>query len=570
MSETITVDHMGPKITIEALNNLYGANLAVISEARYAKQVKRFLDGFAVTIVLTSDGLLVSYPEYKKGVPSEVKAMKGYPAGLKLFVANNQTNKHIQAIVNYCEKQELHEVPSFISDFGPFSWKLKQKLSSFLLEICAATQNEKAKLQGAFSNLRLTHEHTLRRLDKLERVTTGLGYDGFSMIYEAPYGKRTIGPDATDADTEGLVQHLPADIASLYAIELYIANIPTEKCELEYTIRRIADGLVACSFTVSSSDMVMGWNLFELPYVSDDLVGEANLEIKWKATGSQNILFALSDQKASRFGLQMTADPMGDIRDTLALRLWQGNTICAAVNYVPRDDLKDEDRGAPVQLSPIEDGSSSPAMNRRTMQVYKFAELAPRVEFVHGEEKHKQIFYDLDFWPLMLNEDLGYIQTHPLIGELSGAVLYGAAPEGSRNIRAQVRTAHAGAPKLLYILARLPASKSRNDTLDVEAVKRALQGAADVDKTCRANGFDEETGIVWSSLGLLADTPGVISLKIDETIDGTGDLLFATMPIDNDVSCGWCRWYSLYVDTNIKNPVPAKSVDHSADMASIV
>jgi len=407
-----------PKITVEALDELYSTNFAVIAEASYAERIYKALSGCASVLVLTQEGILTTRSEAKKAVFSSLRVMHGYPVGLKLIVSKNRNNKYMNNIFDYCLKQDLLEEPEYISGFGLWNWKLERKLLSFISQNYSCLFREKAELQQTFAMLRLEYEHTLRKLDKAERVTSGLAYKGFSMIYEVSYGDQSIGPGG-DMSLHKLEQHLPADIASLYALELYVVNIPENNIELKFTVRRIADGMDVCSFVISTSDLVLGWNLFELPYVSDDLVGEAILELNWEKTNSKSILFALSDKKAVRFGLQTDEKQADSLQDTLALRLWQGNTVKKANETLPvsisNENYYSSDEIEPVLLNANLNMLKAPFSNGYKMQAYKFLELAPRIEFLHGEEKHKRIFYDLDFWPLMLNEDLGYMQTHPLM-----------------------------------------------------------------------------------------------------------------------------------------------------------
>jgi hypothetical protein len=571
MSERHDKKTMSPKITQKALSGLYGSDFAVIVEARFAKRVKRALNGLANVVVINKNGLLVTYPEYRKSNPSKVVTMQGYPVGLKLIVSDNRNNKYIKYISDYCNRQSLHKAPEHLDGFGLFSWNLKRKLLDFVTTSYAESNEEKSNLRHTLATLRLDYERSLHKLDKAERITEGLGYNGYTLAYEVPVGVQKIGPQG-DLKTVDLYHHLPTDIANLFAIEVYIADIADNTNDrLEITIRRVADNLIASQFEVASSDLAVGWNLFELTYVSDDLVGEAALEIKWLSGDTSDIQLALSDEKAVRFGLNGdNGDGINTIKDTLALRLWQGNTMLATKDIaVPLNSAKvvrEGQEGAEGEAG-LKLGFANPETStvKNTMQAYKFPELASRIDFLHGDEKHKQMFYELDFWPLMLSEDLGYMQTHPLIDELSGAIMHAGAPEGTRSVRAKVRTAHNAAPDLLYILARIPTALSG----DVETIKAVLANTHDTDKTGRASGFNHKTGILWSSLALPADCVGILNLDIPDGTEGAGDLLFATKPISNDVSWGWCRWYSLYVDAEFKRPAKIYAQKQPADNTQV-
>ncbi|UTW56264.1 DUF6212 domain-containing protein [Kordiimonas sp. SCSIO 12610] len=548
-------EHSTPSITQAAFQSLYGSDFAVITEARFAKQVNGSPLRFADIIVLNSDGLLVSYDEFNGAQFSPIKSMVGSPVGLRVFVSENRNKAQIKTISDYCHGQDLLGPPYHVDKLGLFGRKLERKLLKCFVKFYREIKCDNTEARHALATLRLDYEKSQRKLDKAVRLAEGLGYSGYSLAYEVPVGKRTIGPDA-DLNVGCVSQHLPVDLAGLYGVELYVVN-PKDVGRLEITVLRTADSLFASHFIVDGKDLIHGWNLFELDYVRDDLVGEARLEIHWHDCDDKTNLLALSDKKATRFGINSKASDL-DVTDTLSLRLWQGltqasnGTETAKVSDVPQ-----------LQLASIEAPVQHTTTAKNTMQVYKFPEVASRIGFVHGEEKHQKLFYDLDFWPLMLSEDLGYMQTHPLTDELSGAIMYSGVPESAKTIRAKVRTAHEAAPELLYILARVPSELSS----DIGLIKEVLAHAGNVDNAGMAKGYHEASGIVWSSLMLPADKPGLLQLDFDEKTKGAGDLLFATMPKDGDVSWGWCRWYSLYVDAEIQSPTPSKMADAADDEA---
>lgn len=564
MSKQSIVECKKPTLTQEAMKELYSSDFIVITEVKLAKRVKRSLQGLADTLVLNTDGLLITYSEYKKDRLSDVVQMRGAPTGLRLFVSHNKFNRHISAIADYCIQQGLHEKPLFLNGLGLFGWKLRRELLQFVIESYSLSNLEKATLRNSLTALRLSNERNTRNLSKLRRVIEGLNYNGYSLMYETPVGSHAVGPGG-NLDVSALSQHLPCDVSSLFAFEVYVKMLPDiDSGNVEFMIQRISDGLVVSEFEVLAKNLKLGWNLFELEHLGDDIFGEVNLNIRWGDNSAENIQFALSDRKANGFGLDINNSEL--LKDTLALKLWQGSGI--TVKERPEDNHNIEDsvlknNSEHVSLARIKE--QIPADLRNTMQAYKFPELTSRIKFLHGDEKHRSLFNTLDFWPLMLSDDFGYMQTHPLVEELSGAIMYAGASEGTKRVRAKIRTANAAAPDLFYILARIPVEISD----DIEAIKAALVDIKNIDKTGRAEGIDATTGIIWSSLLLPADTAGVISLNISEDVQGTGNLLFATMPQDKNISWGWCRWYSLYIDSTIQKVTNVITFEKTVDRTSV-
>ena len=562
MSAVRGAENTTPLVTQAALAELYGCEFAVISELKYAKKVKQLLDGFAKVFVIHADGNIITYTEFEKAELSPVKGMHGFPTGLKLFVSSDRHQGHIKSISDYCDRQDLLERPIHVDKLGFFAHKLERKLLEVLLQFQIDNRDTCSKAIQSLALLRLEHERTLRKLDKAERITDGLGYLGYSLVYGVPVGAKKIGPGG-DIDVSSLSQHLPTDLACLAAFEVFIENVPAQsEGTLEIIIRRSADGLIVSTHSIATKELVQGWNLFEVEYVSDDLVGEAALDIRWLDDKATSVLFALSDTKADRFGLKSETPSDTVINDTMALRIWQGNTLCKKEKSVASENA--ENIGAVETVLPAVELTNG-VISRNTMQVYNFPEVTPRISFLHGEEAHKKIFYNLDYWPLMISEDDGYMQTHPLNDTLSGAIMFAGAPEGTKSVRARIRTAHAGAPELLYILARIPSDLSSSP----KTIERALALVKELDQMGQASGVDEATGIIWSSLCLPADTASILKLdigsKVDSPTSGSGDLLFATMPLHDGIAWAWCRWYSLYVETDLSpqaiHPASAKMVE---------
>jgi hypothetical protein len=179
------------------------------------------------------------------------------------------------------------------------------------------------------------------------------------------------------------------------------------------------------------------------------------------------------------------------------------------------------------------------AEGRWMVRAMRLPELSGQVGFIEGPEKLDALSASLGFSPMLLEENGGYLQTHPLKDRISAAVVPMLAGAGTRKLVATATTAHPAAPDFVYVLAVRPHDK---ESAKVAMDKVAETAAAAVLQTGE---LQETEGVVWVARRLAATETARLELEFETPLDGAHDVIFATLTIDGQNSYGWCRWTSL-------------------------
>jgi hypothetical protein len=176
---------------------------------------------------------------------------------------------------------------------------------------------------------------------------------------------------------------------------------------------------------------------------------------------------------------------------------------------------------------------------RWMVRAMRLPELSGLVGFIEGPEKLEALSIGLGFSPMLLEENGGYLQTHPLKDRISAAVVPMLAGAGTRKLVATATTAHPAAPDFIYILAVRPH--------DEHGGKAAMDRVADIAiEAEQQTGEQQNTdGVTWAARRLAATETSRLELEFDEPLDGAHDVIFATLTVDGQNSYGWCRWTSL-------------------------
>ncbi len=193
-----------------------------------------------------------------------------------------------------------------------------------------------------------------------------------------------------------------------------------------------------------------------------------------------------------------------------------------------------------VQLDDIPTGSDqgSPLL----MRTQKFPELAGRIEFISGTAKLHELGRELGFLPLLISEETGSLQTHPLRDHVSAAIFEGGVPTGSLRVASAVETAHDSAPAFLYVIAVLDPSIKEKE----RAVRNMMQRIKP-DDSRTWQGINGKKTLQWQAKVLYARQAAMLELELAETATKAHDVVFAVKPVVDSVSYGWCRWYSYNV-----------------------
>ncbi|MFC4347217.1 DUF6212 domain-containing protein [Kordiimonas lipolytica] len=186
-------------------------------------------------------------------------------------------------------------------------------------------------------------------------------------------------------------------------------------------------------------------------------------------------------------------------------------------------------------------GGGSTALRLRSL---KFPALAGRIEFVSGAKKLDELTKSLGFSPLLVSEETGSLQTHPLQDQLSAAMLEGGVPTTAIRVASEVETAHDAAPAFLYVLAVVSPSVSEK----ARAIRNVMS-RIDAQDPSTWQGVNSRKTVQWQAMVLYARQAATIEIELALELDAPGDVVFAVKPAGESVSYGWCRWYSLNITT---------------------
>ena len=178
------------------------------------------------------------------------------------------------------------------------------------------------------------------------------------------------------------------------------------------------------------------------------------------------------------------------------------------------------------------------------MRSLKFPEFADQLEFLAGTSKLQELSSKLGFSPMIIAEDNGSLQTHPLLEGVSAVVYRDAVLPGVTRVACEVETAHDRAPDFRYVMALLPAKITDKNDVFVDFLDRALPT-----DTKMAQGMDDVSGLIYSTKLLSALEVSTISIDFDQPLSDTHDLIVAVLPTQENISYGWCRWMSLSISS---------------------
>lgn len=178
------------------------------------------------------------------------------------------------------------------------------------------------------------------------------------------------------------------------------------------------------------------------------------------------------------------------------------------------------------------------------MRSFHFPDLAGRIEFVAGKAKLDELSKGLGFSPMLINEETGSLQTHPLKDQMSAAVLAAGVPSGTLRVASEIETAHDAAPAFMYMMAVVsPEVKER------ERVVRNMLSRIDPQTPKTWQGINSRKTVQWAAKSLFARRSDRIEIELALPLDEPADIVFAVKPVGESVAYGWCQWYSLNITT---------------------
>ncbi|UTW60048.1 hypothetical protein KFE96_06990 [Kordiimonas sp. SCSIO 12603] len=237
----------------------------------------------------------------------------------------------------------------------------------------------------------------------------------------------------------------------------------------------------------------------------------------------QFFILPVTDCLVGKTDLVFAAKPLGVGKNPGVLQ-WKSLEI-EAVHTLSADNIR-----------PIPEEQRLIGENRKTqVRVSRFSELVGRVEYYAGQTKKQQLADKHGFSPLMVNDGTGAMQTHPLADALSASIMAGGAVVGARQVMAEIGTGHEAAPSFTYILMVIPTDLDNRQEIIEEIAEKVALGMLD--------SRDEESGVFWSSQTVPAMFRSTLTVEFDRPRTEAGDVVFAVLPINGDITCGWCNWY---------------------------
>lgn len=202
---------------------------------------------------------------------------------------------------------------------------------------------------------------------------------------------------------------------------------------------------------------------------------------------------------------------------------------------------------APGRVRAAGHAQQLPSVSQR-MRSVKFPEVGERLEFLAGTARLHKLTADLGFSPMIVAEDNGSLQTHPLLEDISAALYRAGATAGTTRVACDVETAHERSPEFQYVLALMPSKTTEKYKYFKEFLAQLPTSGA---RSYR--GFDEKTGVHYCVRQLAALEVASLAIDLDEPLGGDYDIIAAALPVHNIVSYGWCRWMSLSISSTVEN-----------------
>lgn len=195
------------------------------------------------------------------------------------------------------------------------------------------------------------------------------------------------------------------------------------------------------------------------------------------------------------------------------------------------------------------------ALNRVYLTHIKYTDLVSRLEFISGHDVLSQVTSANGFRPLLLDDVGHYMQTHPLENALSGAFVSDIIPSSACRVTSRVKTAHASAGDMLYVMACLD-----SDCHDLEKrapllVKYLTENLSDWNNH-EADLLSQGGKLIKGEFGkaqvaairVKAMQQNRLSLDVQHFQEPL-HMVWTVLPLEGSAAFGWCRWQNLQIET---------------------
>lgn len=360
--------------------------------------------------------------------------------------------------------------------------------------------------------------------------------------YSRPFGAAAAKPESITVHNESVQTHLQTGVTGLS----FVSFVPGSATAIEVSFETAHPEAPPCMYLVAMG--VSGIEvttldieeIFEKVQKSGQLSGvDKDKGIIWQAV-------VVSPKKDMHLRLDVPEALRSDTPSSLVLAV-KSTTGKQHYGWCRWNDLS-------VFLPPVMElagqlpATFKPVYNQhRRIRSIKFPEVGEQLQFLAGTKALHDLTDSIGFSPMIVGEDNGSLQTHPLLEEVSAALYRGGAPAGTLRVGCDVETAHERAPDFRYVLALIPSDcedkyKKFKDFVVNDLPKGSLG----------SRGFVETQGIHYCSRQLKALESSVLSINFDMPLETGFDIIVAALPVQDAVSYGWCRWMSLNVTSSIE------------------
>jgi len=283
------------------------------------------------------------------------------------------------------------------------------------------------QLTRALATVRQAHEQTQASFAQLERYvfSNDLARRNQCLGLRPAAGPRTV---LLGAGVR-LTQRLPVSSAGLSDIAIFVDHVAfPDSGELQVDLTTIEDNALVGRWSVPARGLTRDAIRLSLPISlsADDMTPE--LTITWNGNGDIGIATALFHPDP-RFQFHLGDMPQGKV------------IACLAWNYIPGCE-------AAIPTGAILPSSRKPAWPQKRMLDADL--LGGAVNLVHGapESEHFKVLPEIDG-----------IQVHPPGKGMSAALLPGALPAGTTQVRARIMTRAKAGPDIEYAMALAPSAR---------------------------------------------------------------------------------------------------------------
>jgi len=506
-------------LTRKAAALLYASPVCLVAAASCYRQIAAVVHSEIKTFVLEPDGTIRCKGEIKRDMADTIP-LPGAPAGLFGIVVGQYDKQQTTALIDTLKVHDIEILPPVLTlASAPTFWRrylCRQFINSFLLDRFLGAQKNLASCNRQLVQQRQTSELLQMQLEKARHMISGVGYETRYVTVDLSPSNETLGPGGTIDVTE-YQQVLPVSCAGINGVSLYVERLPEQVStgHLIVSVKRIADSKVLLEQNIPVSGLVKGWNSLLPSEVQLASIGDTSLQVSWY--NADGVLLALSDVKTERFGT--------DKGQTLALRVYQSLIDPASFDNAPQID------------SVLDIPSLAQSLQMKAMPL---PDMSDNFSFYRGYEAHAQLEKSHGFPIATLNGETRVLQLHPVTEGLAATVYKAAIPAGTVRVACEVATAHVQAPAFTYILAAIPSNADFN-------VGDCIEGMCERVKQNDTSGTDKKTGVAWYSAKVHAIEKRLLELDFSKKTKVPMDVIFAVIPVENDMRFGWCRWYRFFI-----------------------